>query len=281
MVPDAGGCAEPPPFWRVFTATVSGFSINFITPLVNLGGEPFKAAAVAPWVGTRRAAGAVVLYQMLHTLAILLVYLLALGIALAVLPYQAWLLAVLLLATAIVGTLTLLLFAGHRRGVLEKALNLLHRLPLLSRLARLAEPLRDTLIEMDAQIVEFYRRDRARFFQALGLECFARCLVLLEFWLIVLSVGVPAPLLSVFVVAGLESLVGKVLFVFPYELGPREGSMYLLFPLIGLDSSLGVYTALVSRLRDLTWIGCGLLMVWLSGGRPDAPQEPHTTSVIP
>src|SRR5207237_626255 len=43
--------ASRPPFWRAYAITVAGFSLNFITPMVNVGGEPFKIAAVAPWLG--------------------------------------------------------------------------------------------------------------------------------------------------------------------------------------------------------------------------------------
>jgi uncharacterized protein (TIRG00374 family) len=270
-----------PPFWRAFTTTVSGFSLNFITPVVNVGGEPFKAAAIAPWVGALKAAGAVVLYQMLHTLAILLTYELVLVVAVTVLPlHTAWK-GLLVIAMVAVGGLTWLLFTAHRRGALERILDVLPRVPLLSNAAPRLEPWRDMLVDMDGQVVRFYESGRARFVLALALECVARCLVLLEFWLIVRSVGIPAPILGVSAVAGLESLIGKVLFLFPYELGPREGSMYVLFPLIGLSPSLGVYTALVSRVRDLTWIACGLFLVWLSGERPDADQPLPTTPVIP
>src|SRR5207302_10311057 len=31
-----------PPFWQTYAITVSGFSINFLTPMMNMGGEPFK-----------------------------------------------------------------------------------------------------------------------------------------------------------------------------------------------------------------------------------------------
>src|SRR6266567_2028833 len=40
-----------PSFCRTWAITVSGFSINYVTPMVNLGGEPYKAAVLAPWIG--------------------------------------------------------------------------------------------------------------------------------------------------------------------------------------------------------------------------------------
>src|SRR5205807_2393592 len=66
-------------------------------------------------------------------------------------------------------------------------------------------------------------------------------------------------------------LVQNALFVVPFEAGTKEGSLYLLFQLLGLDPALGVYTAIVSRVRDLVWIGAGVGLVWLSGRRRAGP----------
>src|SRR5438105_8088759 len=46
-----------PPFWRRGAITVASFSLNFMTPLVHVGGEPFQIAAVGPRPGPRRASG--------------------------------------------------------------------------------------------------------------------------------------------------------------------------------------------------------------------------------
>ena len=62
----------------------------------------------------------------------------------------------------------------------------------------------------------------------------------------------------------------RSIFIVPFEVGTKEGSLYLFFRLLRLDPALGVYTAIVSRLRDLAWIGAGLGLVWLSGRHPTA-----------
>src|SRR5438132_14365106 len=71
---------------RAYAITVASFSLNFMTPMVNVGGEPFKIAAVAPWLGLRRAAGSVVIYQILHTLGMLLSFLTAVVLGALLLP---------------------------------------------------------------------------------------------------------------------------------------------------------------------------------------------------
>jgi len=261
-----------PPFWRAYAITVSGFSLNFVTPMINVGGEPFKVAAVSQWLGVRRAAGSVVCYQMLHTLAMVLSWLTALGLGAVLLPHDPAILAALAVAAAVLIGLGALLVSGHRSGVLERLLDVLHRVPLLGRLARLVEPRRAVLAQVDAQIADFYRGNRRRFYQALALEYLSRAIYMAEYWLIFLSVGLDAGYLKAYLIGGLSTLMLNVLFIIPFEIGAKEGSLYVLFRLLGLDPALGVYTAIVSRLRDLVWIACGLTLVWFSGRRA-APQR--------
>jgi lysylphosphatidylglycerol synthase-like protein len=256
-----------PPFWRTYAITVAGFSLNFMTPMVNVGGEPFKIAAVAPWLGLRRAAGSVVIYQMLHTLGMLLSFLTAVVLGAVLLPPHPVIRASLAVAFVVLGALVLLLLTGHRYGGLERLLDLLHRLPLLDRLARRIEPKRATLGQMDEQITEFYHRRPGRFVQALALEYLSRSIFMVEYVLIAWGVGLKIDYAQAYVIGGLTSLIQNVIFVVPFEAGTKEGSLYLVFQLLGLDPALGVYTAIVSRLRDLAWIGGGLALVWLSGRR--------------
>ena len=260
-----------PPFWRTYAILAAGFSLNFMTPMVNVGGEPFKIAAVAPWLGLRRAAGSVVIYQILHTLGMLLSFLTAVILGIVLLPHNPAIVASLVVSFAALAALTLLLLTGHRKGGLERLLDLMHRMPLVDRLARRLEPKRATLAQMDEQITDFYNRQPRRFVQALALEYVSRSIFMLEYVLIALGVGLNITFAQAYVIGGLTSLVQNIIFVVPFEVGTKEGSLYLVFQLLGLDPGLGVYTAIVSRVRDLAWIGGGLGLVWLSGRR--APER--------
>jgi uncharacterized protein (TIRG00374 family) len=252
------GKGARPGFWRTYAITVSGFSLNFVTPVVNAGGEPYRIAALAGWLGRRRAASSVVLHKMLHSLALLLVWLTALLLALDMLPRTAPVVAPIAVALTAVSALAALVLTGHQRGGLAHLLDLLHRLPLLDRLAQTLEPKRPALVEMDEQIAEFYHASPGRFWTALGFEYLSRSLWMVEYWLICIGVGIHATFVQAFLIGGLSSLIQNALFVVPYEVGTKEGSLYALFALAGLDPRAGVYTAIVSRARDLLWIGAGL-----------------------
>src|SRR5256886_9455110 len=160
-----------------------------------------------------------------------------------------------------------MIFTAHPRGDNARMLVLIHIIPLVDRLARRLEPKRATLAQMDEQITEFYHRRPRRFVQALALEYLSRSIFMLEYVLIAMGVGLNITFAQAYVIGGLTSLVQNAIFVVPFEVGTKEGSLYLVFQLLGLDPALGVYTAIVSRLRDLVWIGGGVALVGFSGRR--------------
>jgi len=265
------GESNRPSFWRTYAVTISAGALNFLTPVVNAGGEPFRVAALAPWLGTRRAAGSVILHRMLHSFAYVLVWFTAIVLAFALLPRETP--KVVLIILGVVGLVLLcilaLIMSAHRSGVLERLLDWMGRVPLLRRLAARLEPRRETLVQMDRQITEFYHRQPGRFVKAILLEYLGRCIFMLELVLIMASLGFRLDYLRAFTLGGLEAIAGNVLFLVPFELGAREGSYFALFALFGMDPQLGLYTSILGRVRDLVWIGLGLVLML-----PTAERQP-------
>ncbi len=257
------GESNRPSFWRTYAVTISANALNFLTPVVNAGGEPFRVAALAPWLGARRAAGSVILHRMLHSFAYVLVWFTAIVLAFALLPRETpnvvWI--ILAVAGLVLSCILALFMSAHRRGVLERLLDWMGRVPLLRRLAARLEPKRLMLVALDQQITEFYHRQPRRFVQAMLLEYLSRCIFMVEIVLIVASLGYRLDYLTAFTIGGLEALAGNLLFVVPFEVGAREGSYLALFSLFGMDPQLGLYTSIVSRVRDFAWIGVGLFLV--------------------
>jgi hypothetical protein len=169
----------------------------------------------------------------------------------------------ILTATVVVVALALLVLRGHRHGILESGLDFLQAIPLVRRAAQRLEPRRAALAEMDGQIAELYHEAPGRFFGALAFEYAARALYVVEYWIICYGVGVPVNFAHAYLIGGLSSLALNALFFIPFELGSKEGVLYLLFELVGLDPRAGVYTAIVSRARDMIWIAGGLLLLAL------------------
>jgi uncharacterized protein (TIRG00374 family) len=259
-------------FPRAYGLVTSGFALNFLTPMLNFGGEPFRAAAASGAVGARHAAGSVLLHNVLRGLSLLLGWITALGLALVLLPFEPGRFALLAGGMVVAGGLAVVLLVGHQRGILRRLLDWCQRVPVLAPLSRRLERRRETLLEIDAQVSDFSRRTPRRFWQALGFEYASRWALALEYFLILLSLGQHVTYFQALAITGLESLVTTALFFFPYEIGTKEGGLYLLFRWFGIPGQLGIYAALVSRARDLAWIALGLLLVWTGrGSRVPAP----------
>jgi hypothetical protein len=66
---------------------------------------------------------------------------------------------------------------------------------------------------------------------------------------------------------GASSLVLNLLFFVPFELGTREGSLYMILNLIGYSADFGIFIGLINRARELVWILIGLALMPLGPGQ--------------
>ena len=80
--------------------------------------------------------------------------------------------------------------------------------------------------------------------------------------------------MTAFVATALSTTFANLFFFLPFELGAREGGLFLVFKVLGLSPEHGVFAAVVIRLRELVWMLIGLALLWLSGGRIRAEPGP-------
>ncbi len=271
-----------PRFRRIYAIMVAGFALNSVTPVMQLGGEPYKVGAFGAWLGPRRATGTVVTYYMLNALSNLLTWFTAIVIVLAAFrPPVPVALGLLVLAVALAGAVAFV-FSRQRAGIFGLATRILARLPVAGRAAAALERHRGTLGALDEQIVAFYHRDRRRFFLALAIDFAGRTVGMLEYYLIGASIGLHISFLQAFVMGSFLALGLNVLFFVPFDVGSREGGMFLIFEILGLPSGLGVYAGIVTRLRWASWIAIGLLVLAIPGmGRPRGAPASASEAEVP
>jgi uncharacterized membrane protein YbhN (UPF0104 family) len=150
-----------------------------------------------------------------------------------------------------------------RHGFIERVLDTAQRLPLLRTLARRLEPRRASLVAIDEQMCTLYHDRRPRLLAALALEYTARCVAMLEWYFIAHALGLHITYFTAFAIGAFQSLFLILTSFVPYALGTNEGGLLVLFGLFGLPSNLGVYAALIARLREMIWISIGLSLTWV------------------
>ena len=263
---------EPPrlSFGRAWIVNVAAFSINYLTPFASIGGEPFKIVAASQWMGARNGAASVLNYRLVHMQAHLIVFLTGVVLAFFFLPAGTIATSVLVILAMVLLILTALLLAVHREGVIERLFDIAMKLPLIGRFARRLEPRRGALIEVDRQLIAFHRSSPRRYYGALSLEYLARVFSMLEFFIIARAVGHPVSFGTAFLIGGFSSLVVNLFFFMPFNVGSKEGGLYAIFVALGLPPRLGVAAAVISRLREISWIVIGLLLVLWTRRRSNA-----------
>ena len=228
------------PFGRAYVINVASFAINYVTPLVALGGEPFRVAAASAWVGTPRATASVVGFRVIHTLGQLLFWLTAIPLAFVLLPRKP--------ATTISLVVLAIVFSA---GSVALAALFRPQLRIFRRWPKLAA--------IHGQLTAYPRRT---ILAALGAEYVGRCLSMLEYLFITRALGLNVNLLTAFMIGAFSQFITNATFFIPFELGSKEASLSLIFSMLGLPPDLGVYASIVSRIREMIWIAIGLSLVW-------------------
>ena len=262
-------------FPRAYAINVAAFAMNYMTPFASIGGEPFKIVAASQWMGARNATASVLNFRLVHMQAHLLVFLTGVALAFVLLPSGAIATPLLVVMAVILLILTGILFAVHREGVVERLFDFLERLPLINRLTKRLEPRRAALVEVDRQLIAFHKSSPTRYYGSLAFEYGARVFSMLEFFFIARAVGHPVSFGTAFLIGGFSSLVVNLFFFMPFNVGSKEGGLYVIFAALGLPARLGVAAAVISRIRELVWIAIGLLLVLGTRRNTTTEKRPH------
>lgn len=250
------------PFWRLYKYSVSGFSLNYVTPVGLMGGEPYRIMELTPYVGVERATSSVILYVMMHIFSHFCFWMSSVLIYLFFYPVT-WSMGILMgIITAFCLTLGTLFIMGYRHGMAVACVNLASRVPLLKKYAvRFAEKNRGRLENIDRQIALVHRQDKRSFYGSLCLEYLARIVSCAEVWLILNVLTTHVSFVDCILILAFSSLMANLLFFMPMQLGGREGGFALAVNGVAVPGAYGVYAALITRIRELVWIVIGLALM--------------------
>lgn len=251
---------------RSYAITTWTFALNYLTPMVSVGGEPFKIAAASPWLGVRGATASVLGERLLHMQGHLMFFLTGVVLAIIYLPRTAIGLVPLVLIAGVLLAVGFMSVVPHRRGGAVSLLRTIARLPMPQRWRSWLASKHDAAAEVDEQLMGFYRDSPRRYFGALAMEFAARCVSVLELYIVARAIGVPVTYGVAFLITSFVSFAVNIAFFMPFGLGAREGGLFAIFGLLGYSPELGVAASMLGRLREIAWIALGLLLGALAQG---------------
>ena len=260
---------------RIYRLTISGYALNYATPVGGLGGEPYRIMELSKDIGKERAASSVILYSMMHMFSHFWFWFIAIFIYLILafigdLPLNAAI-AYVLSIIFVVCLLAFYIFScGYSNGFVLKTLRVIGHIPGLRGWSlRFIDVHTATLSNIDSRIAALHQHRRA-FFSSLVLEYLSRVVQSLEIMFVLLLFGIDCGggfdgclltfLHSILIVA-FTSLFANLIGFLPMQLGVQEGGFVMSVAALGLSPALGIFVSIISRVRQMIWIVIGMLLM--------------------
>ena len=263
-------------FWRIYRLTITGYALNYATPVGGLGGEPYRIMELSKDIEKKTATSSVILYAMMHMFAHICFWFSSIFIYLILafmgdLPLNTATGTLLTMITVLFLLAFYLFSKGYRNGLVVKTIRWIGKMPgLKGWSSRFLERHSASLTKIDSQIAALHQQDKRAFYSSLSLEFLSRYVQSLEVMFMLLLFGVDSGggtmgllltfLHSVLIMAFTTFMANLIGFL-PMQLGVQEGGFVISIAALGLSAALGIFVSIICRVREIVWIVIGLLLM--------------------
>ena len=270
------GTKAPLSFWRIYRLTITGYALNYATPVGGLGVEPYRIMELSKDVDKEHATSSVILYAMMHFFAHFWFWFLSIFIYLALalagdLPITPAIGITLGIIVAFCLFFFYLFSQGYRKGLVKYVLGVISRIPGMKRWTlRFWARHSETIQNIDQQIAALYGQDTKAFYKSLVLEYFSRVVQSSEvlFMLLLFGIdnggglgGLSITFLHSILIVSFTTLFANLIGFLPMQLGVQEGGFVLSIAALGLSAALGIFVSIICRVREIIWILIGMLLM--------------------
>ena len=250
---------------RMFRLTISGYAINYITPVMALGGEPYRIMAIKEDLGAKRATSSVLNYAMMHILSHFVFWII--GFLLLIFfdsyktPRFVFIASLFFIGISLIAIIYII--RAYKKGIIVNFFKILCRIPFLGKWVerKMTEGFKKNIADTDKQFTDLYNYHRKEFYLSLFYETLSRILSCTEILLILYSVGSHIDIIDAVVIVTLTSLIANIGFVFPMQVGIREGALAFALKCVGVYGGLGIVVGIITRVSELAWIIIGMDLI--------------------
>jgi len=263
-------------FWRIYKLTITGYALNYATPVGGLGGEPYRIMELSKDIDKQHATSSVILYAMMHIFAHFWLWFTSIFFYLALaivgdLPMTTTV-SIVLAVIFVVCILAFWLFSrGYRKGLVCRAVRWIGKIPGLKKWSlRIQENHAEALHNVDEQIAALHLQDKRTFCVSFLLEYLSRIVQSLEIFFMLLLFGIDCGggatglFLTFFhsiLILAFTTLFANIIGFLPMQLGVQEGGFVLSIAAMGLSAAVGIFVSIICRVREIIWILIGLLLM--------------------
>lgn len=243
------------PFGSLFLARLAGTAFNQILPAAAVGGEPVKVLLLRAHLPLSSTLASVVTGKLTYSVAQG-----TFACAGVLVAFQAFALPerlrrglVAALALTICG-IGLFLWL-QRRGLFATAATVTQRLRVPDRWRH---PIEDATHLLDRRVRDFYVDRPFDFVMSVGGHIASLLLGVLQVYLLLSWLGLPARFATCFTIEALAVLIQAAAFLVPGSIGVQEGGKVMIFSALGLPPAAGLSVGIAFRLNQVVGIILGL-----------------------
>ncbi len=267
------GGKAPVSFWRIYRLTITGYALNYATPVGGLGGEPYRIMELSKDIDNQHATSSVILYAMMHFFAHFWFWFISIFIYLGLvligdLPISVAIGVILGIIVVFCLVAFYIISRGYKNGLVKYVLGVLSRIPGMKRWtlkfwARHSEAIKN----IDEQIAALYAQDTKAFYKSLVLEYLSRVVQSMEVMFMLLLFGIDCggglggltlTFLHSILIVSFTTLFANLIGFLPMQLGVQEGGFVLSIAALGLSAALGIFVSIICRVREIIWIVIGI-----------------------
>jgi uncharacterized protein (TIRG00374 family) len=248
-------CPRDLGFGELFIARIGGEAVDYVTPSAQLGGSFVSALAVRRKLRMPAGLASVVIASLAEAMSHLLFIIAALALTIHLLPEAAkwfWPIAGGLgLSAALVLAFLWVQF--------KQPFSYLWRAAARFDFARVGKyELKESAAEADALLASFYTKHRGRLALSALFFFVAWAVGVIEIYILLRLLGVPATIGIALLVDGLGHLIERVTFLVPAKLVSQEGGKALILAMLGYPPHIGFAVGLLRRAKETVWVAAGL-----------------------
>lgn len=253
-------------FSKMLQLTISGYAINYVTPVMPLGGEPYRILQLKEKIGGEKATSSVLNYAIIHILSHFVFWTFGCILIILYLNTSKTLIILSLVFIAISILIVAFILKGYKHGIVVSFFVFLLHIPFLKKYIeqRMTPKLEENIKEIDCHIIDLYQNHRKSFYLSLFYETISRIVGCLEVLFIMYAIGINISFIDSIIISAETTLFANMLFFSPMQLGTREGGLVLALKSLGFPSAQGIFMGIVMRISELVWIIIGISLIKLT-----------------
>ncbi|MCK4520387.1 flippase-like domain-containing protein [Candidatus Parcubacteria bacterium] len=249
-------------FLDVLIARTVGFTINYLTPVIFAGGQPFKAYIIKE--KTKASLDKIIVSIIISEAVFLsiLFFFIVLGVLFLFLSFNLpFIFEIIISGITLFFFLIFCLFYSRiirkspdKKGFFTFFIEFLR----LDRVG-LINGMKTKIADIERDIFYFFKHQKAKLIIVSFLTLIEILLLILSYWLIILFLG---SILNFKELLSVNALIDLVYFIpIPAALGSFEWSQALIFDIFGLNLNMGIAFSLIVRCFSLIMAGLGILLL--------------------